>query len=77
MASVRSVALDVRSSGTTKTYEKKKHSMTMPAITTTPGTGLGLSVKSQISSKISAGTTIPSRMAWTTCWAVRKTLVEL
>ena len=35
MASVRSVALDVRSSGTTKTYEKKKHSMTKPAMTTT------------------------------------------
>ena len=37
MASVRSVALDVRSSGTTKTYEKKKHSMTKPAMTTTAG----------------------------------------
>ena len=63
MASVRSVALDVRSSGTTKTYEKKKHSMTKPAMTTTAGTGLGLSVRSQMSSRISSGTTIPSKMA--------------
>ena len=74
MLKVRSVALDVRSSGTTNTYEKKKHRSTRPAMDTTAGTGCGLSIRSHTSRISSSGTQRPSRTVMIT-WLDRITFV--